>query len=494
MSISRGFSFLKIDGVRNFLSIGFMLLLGLQDAIAEVKAFPSAEGFGSKALGGRGGRVIEVTNLLDSGTGSLRACAESTGARTCVFRVSGTISLTKSISIKAANSLLTIAGQTAPGGGIQLKNFGIVISYGAHDVIVRHIRVRPGTDGSPQNINDCVGILIWSPTTSATTKNIIVDHVSLAWVCDDTLQVYGNTKNVTAQWSLVGEGLTKSDYVNNAGKGANSKGGLVGGGNMLTSFHHNMYIHTGSRNAYTKGGSGGVLGMLDWRNNIVYNWKGCQGQLQIGEYNENFIQGNDASVFINFVGNKYFKGPDSPAGCWLGQLGGRKTKIYIKDNYSPFCTNGCTTLKDMKFSHEESTVWNQGVPTYNSPAPENQFRSLTAFNAPPIKLTALSSLESVLTSSSKGVGAIKPVRDSLDKRLINEFLTRTGNLGRNGAPYPQLASGVPPVDKDHDGMPDSWEVAHGLNPNNASDGSKLAPNGYTNLENYLNMIAGDLIP
>lgn len=463
---------------------------------AEVKAFPSAEGFGASSLGGRGGRVIEVTNLNDSGTGSFRACAEATGARTCIFRVGGTISLSKSISIKEPQSYLTIAGQTAPGGGIQIKNYGISINSGAHDIIVRHIRVRPGTAAAPQDINnDCLGILIYSSTSTPTTRNIIIDHVSLAWVCDDTLQVYGNTKNVTAQWSLIGEGLTPTDYKNNEGKEANSKGGVIGGGNSLSSFHHNMYIHTGSRNPYTKGSPQGITGKLDWRNNIGYNWNGCQGQISLGEYNEYGIQGNDASMLVNFVGNKYVKGPNSPKDCWLGQIGGRYTKIYIKDNSSPYCVNGCSTLKDMKFLHEESTVWHlsSAVPKYTTPAPES-FRTLTPFSAPAIKMTALGSLESVLTSSVNGAGATKPKRDSLDQRLIKEFQTRTGDLGRNGALYPILSSGTSPADKDHDGMPDTWESARGLNPSNAADGKLKAANGYTNLENYLNALAGDVVP
>ena len=153
---------------------------------AAVKAFPTAEGFGANAVGGRGGRVIEVTNLNDSGPGSLRACAEATGPRICVFRIGGTIALNSPISINGPNSYLTMAAQTAPGDGIQLKNWYVTIGSGAHDVIIRHLRFREGTDHTPQNINnDCGGFVLYGPNGGV--SNVVLDHVSVEWVCDDSL-------------------------------------------------------------------------------------------------------------------------------------------------------------------------------------------------------------------------------------------------------------------------------------------------------------------
>lgn len=192
------------------------------------KAFPSAEGFGAYAKGGRGGSVIEVTTLADSGPGSLRACAQATGPRTCVFRVGGTINLNSDIVLRETNSFLTIAGQTAPGGGVQLKNWGLNVTGGAHDVVVRYLKIRKGTDQSPQDINnDCNGILIWGASAAGPTRNVIVDHASVSWTCDDTVQTYSRATDVTVQWTLIGEGLTGDDYKNSVGKAANSKGGLI---------------------------------------------------------------------------------------------------------------------------------------------------------------------------------------------------------------------------------------------------------------------------
>lgn len=456
-----------------------------------VKAFPSAEGAGANAIGGRGGKVVEITNLEDSGPGSFRACAEGTDKRICVFRVGGTIALDSDIVVKEPNSFLTVAAHTAPGSGIQLKNWGLVVTSGAHDVVVRYLKIRKGTDQSPQDINnDCNGILIWSKSAAGPTRDVIIDHASVSWICDDTVQTYSSATNVTVQWSIVGEGLVPSDYKTSAGKGAQSKGGLVAGsGQWKRSYHHNLYIHSGSRNPYTKG-QAAALPTLDWRNNLVYNWSGCQAQVAIGEYNENGTQGNDASVRVNFVGNSYVAGPDTNTGaaCGLGQFGGKGTKMFIQDNIGPFCKNGCSSLPDMKFFHQPTVM---GTPPPYAIATDTQFRADTPFAVPAVETMPASSLEAVLVKTG---GAYKPVRDPLDARLINELQTRTGNLGRNGEPWPALAGGTPPTDTDADGMPDAWETSHGLDPKSSGDGAKTSKNGYTNVENYLNELADDVVP
>lgn len=456
------------------------LMLAIAPAAeAQVKAFPTAEGFGANTVGGRGGRVIEVTNLADSGAGSLRACAEATGARTCIFRMGGTIALNSPIHINAAQSFLTIAGQTAPGGGVQVKNWYISIANGAHDVIIRYLKVRQGTDASPQDINnDCGGIIVYGGG-GIRVYNVIVDHVSLSWACDDLFQFYGTVQDVTLQWSLLGEGLTGNDYKNAAGVSANSKG-FVAAGNGRWSAHHNLMIHSESRNPLSKGER--YLPTLDYRNNVIYNWGGCQGSMQLGLYHDPNTGGGDSNVLVNMVGNKAIPGPNTPTSltCFVGTLGGTQTKIYFRDNWTAKCKIGCSTLADMGFITAD--------PTWTTPASDAQYKSASAFAAPAIIETPLSTLEGVLAA---GAGSTKPTRDSLDTRLTNEFQTRTGNIGRNGAPWPVLAAGTPPADADHDGMPDAWESARGLNPNNAADGASTASNGYTNLENYLNNLAGD---
>lgn len=452
------------------------------------KAFPSAEGFGAAdTVGGRGGRVIQVTTLADSGPGSFRACAEGTGPRICVFRVGGVVQLNSPITIAAANSYLTIAGQTAPGAGVTLTPWPLSISYGAHDVILRHVRHRQGYPSQPPNANnDCGGIIVYGPN-AIRTHHVILDHVSIGYACDDSLQASGYVTDTTIQWSIVGDGYE-------SGKGdpyGSSKGFIVGGNQeearaTEVSFHHNMLLQSGTRNP-----GGGPIKTLDWRYNIIYNWFACTGNLRLGGTDEHVFTTKPAHH--NFVGNKYIAGPDtaqdfSPAGCWLGELREEaQTKVYVQDNETPWCGAAACPADTFLLG------WGNGTKG-TTPASEAQFRVLQPFPAPPITPTTRATLEAVL---SKGAGATVPLRDALDTRLISELNARGGTVGRQGAPFPTLANataGLAEKDSDNDGMPDAWEVAHGLNASDASDGPKVAANGYTNVENYLNELAGDQIP
>jgi pectate lyase len=443
------------------------------DGSCPVKAFPTAEGFGAQALGGRGGRVIEVTNLNDSGPGSLRACATATGSRTCVFRVSGTIELQSSIIVTEPNSYLTIAGQTAPGGGIQLKNWYVGIEYGAHDVVVRHLRVRQGTDASPVDINnDCGGLIVYDPT--GWVRDVIVDHCSIAWSCDDSLNVWNHVTNTTLQWNLVGEGLTNADY-----PGANSKGFIVQG--EYISAHHNLFVHMASRDPASAN-----LATFDFVNNVVYNFASCHGNADF-----NHPDYPDFSVRVNFVGNKYVAGPETALMCVLGMLSGYDTRLYVSDNWTPFCPGGECGPSEWNLGFVDGDLFKASGWSETTPASEGKFRAYAPFTAPAVTRTSIANVEDVVAA---GAGAIRPARDSLDARLVSELRTRTGHLGREGAPYPVLVSATAPADSDHDGMPDAWELTRGLSPDDASDGPRASANGYTNLENYLNELAGDPVP
>jgi pectate lyase len=191
-----------------------VVLLGASPAWA-VKAFPTAEGFGAAdTVGGRGGAVMEVTKLTDDGTaGTFRACAEGTGPRTCVFRVGGVINLNSAINIVAANSFLTIAGQTAPGEGITLTPWPINIAYGAQHIIIRHLRHRQAFATHPPNENnDCGGFGLYGPDKTAQdgggtwhVHHIILDHVSTGYTCDDSMHMSGHVTDATIQWSLVAD-------------------------------------------------------------------------------------------------------------------------------------------------------------------------------------------------------------------------------------------------------------------------------------------------
>lgn len=222
---------------------------------AQQLALPAAEGYGKFTKGGRGGVVYEVTNLNDSGEGSLRVAVEAEGPRTVVFKVSGTIDLQSRLEIK--NPYITIAGQTAPGDGITLKRYPIMIR--ADEVIIRYIRVRLGDE---TGLSD-------DAISSRYTKNIILDHVSASWSIDETLSIY-HCKNITVQWCVISESL----YESNHSKGSNH--GYVGiWGSDYGTYHHNLIAHHSSRNPRFASGCENT----DYRNNVLYNWgyQGCYG-------------------------------------------------------------------------------------------------------------------------------------------------------------------------------------------------------------------------
>jgi pectate lyase len=260
-----------------------------------VPAFPGAEGFGAQSLGGRGGKVLFVTNLDDGGPGSLRAAVEADGPRTVVFRVSGTIALKSALVVR--NSHVTIAGQTAPGDGICLKDCGLVVA--ADHVIVRYLRCRPGDNagGEPDAMSISSG------------HNIIVDHCSASWSVDETLSASssGGLGNVTVQWCIISESLNESTHH----KGAHGYGALIRGGhgNGYT-YHHNLFAHhkarlprPGNYNDRDEDPKGFIF---DFRNNVIYNWGGS-----FAGYNADGSNGVSSITKMNFVGNYYKRGANS---------------------------------------------------------------------------------------------------------------------------------------------------------------------------------------
>ena len=441
----------------------------------EVLAFPTAEGYGKYTVGGRGGTVYEVTNLNDSGEGSLRAAVEAEGPRTVVFRVSGTIDLKKPLRIR--HPYITIAGQTAPGDGICIKRYPLSID--ADEVIIRYIRVRLGDETGADT--DAV--------SSRRHKNIILDHVSASWSIDETMSIY-HCENVTIQWCMITESLFNSNHV----KGAHGFGGIWG--SNYSTYHHNLIAHHSSRNP--RWASGG--GYNDYRNNVVYNWGynssygGEKQQVNNPKYN---------TFTVNFVSNYYKPGPATQSGVVSYRLvnpGYRSAEDYglwyVADN---------VVVGNDKVSADN---WNGGVQMKNWEEMLPKIRLDKPWDAMKInEETAEEAYESVL----KGVGCVLPRRDAVDARIIEEV--RSGKATYEGASYktkkrvadpsvpcgmidsqedvggwPELKSLPAPVDSDHDGMPDEWEKKNGLNPHDASDRNGVAKNGYTNLENYLNSI------
>jgi pectate lyase len=420
-------------------------------AVGPVVAFPGAEGFGRLATGGRGGKVIEVTNLNDSGTGSLRACIMASGPRTCVFRVGGTINLQSDIIGDSIEPSLTIAGQTAPGGGIAIKGGGLFLSS---NTIVRYLRIRPGYQNRQTN-----GLSVGAKS--------IVDHCSISWSSDDLVYAWGSgATDITYQWNIISEGLN----CNNQVEGCGSRGFLIGLGSTRISVHHNLFAHNAQRFPSIASGDADVV------NNVMYNYWA----------NPSNVAPDQGSVRANFVGNYYKEGQDTDykAGgdrqirLIADRAYSSSSSAYVNDNK---IETRSRNIKDVTKDRSESvrgiTLWqdNGNLPLVS----RHSFPLVTITDA----LTAK-------TQVLNGAGAILPSRDSVDRRIVNEVINGTGRI--IGYPsdvggWPAIASGTPPADTDHDGMPDEWEIRYGFNPNNPSDGPQDADgDGYTNLEEYLN--------
>jgi len=426
-----------------------------QEQAARIPAFPGAEGFGAKATGGRGGRVIAVTNLNDSGPGSLREAIDAKGPRIVVFRVSGTIPLKSSLNLRHDD--ITIAGQTAPGDGICLKDYSLNLS-GANNVIVRYLRVRPGP-ASGEGL-DAVG--------GRAGENIIVDHCSMSWSIDECVSIYSAARNFTVQWCLLSESLYQSVHT----KGHHGFGGIWGG--QGASWHHNLLAHHSSRNPRIAGKSIGDQ-FMDLRNNVIYNWG----------YNSTY--GGDGDVRVNLVNNIYKPGPATRDG-----VRARVANPSKGEQPNNWWIAGNLVVGSPQVSADN---WIGIHPAGGIKA--GDIRATKPFEVAPVTTQpSEEAFELVL----KQAGAILPHRDSLDTRIVEEARTGTARFGgtyghgkgiidspETVGGWPELKSLPAPKDSDRDGMPDEWEIKHGLNPHDPADGSSDKDgDGYTNLDEYLN--------
>jgi pectate lyase len=427
-------------------------------AFGAMPAFPGAEGFGAASLGGRGGRTIEVTNLNDSGAGSLRAAIAASGPRTIVFRVGGTIALNTPLTI--SQPYVTIAGQTAPGGGICLRNGANKrpsVMVTTHDVVMRFLRIRPGVGGATFP-NDVVRAI--TVTNSGTTPpyNVVIDHCSLSWGIDTDATVGGTSHDVTVQWCIISEGLKNSVHL----EGPHSRGLSIRDNSKNVTAHHNLLAHNTYRNPEISN-----VGPTQLVNNVMYN------------YETKAISSSDVmkvQVPFSATSNLIKAGPNSGDHheIELHPMTGGGWAVYASHNIGPYRTSD--TMPD---SASLSTADGK----YLVPTPPFAMPFVTT-----------SSATDALVAVLARAGATFPSRDTVDGRVANEVATGTGSIIDDPSQiggYPLLAAGTAPVDSDHDGIPDDWEIAHGLNPNDPTDAAKIAPNGYTWLENYLNeLVAG----
>jgi hypothetical protein len=455
-------------------------------------AFPTAEGYGRFARGGRGGRVIEVTNLEDYARskgetmipGSFRAAVEAEGPRTIVFRVSGLIRLKAPCAVH--NPYCTIAGQTAPGDGICLANFSGG-AYGTHDVIIRYLRFRIGD--AEHKAMDGAGL--------SSCDHCIIDHCSISWSSDEGTSSRG-AKNITFQRNIVAEALHHGPHyrANDRTKlETHAFAGSISGD--IGSYHHNLLADCTDRNWSLAGGltqGGKYAGRLDIRNNVVYNWTARTTDGGVKE--------------LNYVNNYYKPYPKNPFVKWLLKLDPINPAWGTEQYY--MIGNVLEGFAD------ETNNWSAFA---NGPQVEKQVR----VDRPlfPSYVTTQSA-RGAFTNVLANVGANFPQSDVIDRHLIEE--TRDGTthyigtkgptygdrpgpnypgiidepaddksaLGSPNFPWPEYKTYHVPVDTDHDGIPDSWEKAHGLNSNDPGDANAdVNGDGYTNLEKYLNSLVGE---
>ena len=417
-----------------------------------VLAFPGAEGFGRFAAGGRGGRVIKVTNLEDHGPGSLRQAVIGQGARTVIFEVSGIIDLERDLDIHRGN--ITIAGQTAPGDGITLRGYGLNVH--ADDVIIRYLRVRPGDEAGVET--DAISI--------KSGNNVIIDHCSTSWATDETLSISPSLKaakrpidNVTVQWSIISESLNRSVH----SKGEHGFGSLLRGSDGARySMHHNLWAHHRARmprpGNYVDRETDPVGPFIDIRNNVFYNWGGSYSG-----YNAD----TDSISSYNFVDNYYVAGSNSTRAVAFKESS-PYASLYFAGNWM----NGKRIDDPLSVLSlpAESTL-------AGSPHP---FHAATSEDA-----------EASYRAVLDGAGA-SLARDSVDARVVADVQAGTGRIiddAQEVGGWPAHRAGKAPVDSDGDGMPDAWETSAGLDPGDKWDGAvDTDGDGYTNLEDYLNSL------
>ena len=461
---------------------------------AKIPAFPGAEGGGMYSFGGRGGRVIVVTNLNDDGPGSFRAACEAAGPRIVIFNVAGIIRLTDRIRVRAP--YITIAGNTAPGDGVCIA--GNTVELETHDIVIRHMRFRRGAMDAADR-NDAFG--------GNPVGNLMIDHVSASWGLDENMSMYRHmyrppgggpelklpTVNVTIQHSIFSEALNTYHH---------AFGSTIGG--LNSTFHRNLWANNTGRNP-----SVGMYGDFTFVNNVLFN------------YRHRTIDGGDQRSFFNIINNYLKPGPgtpDSPVRFRLLKPESERSKTVI-DNFGRAHVSGNVVEGNPSVSRDN---WDGGVQpevrTLNRADVLAKIKAETPFAHAPLTITTAEAAFSYVLAHA---GATLPVRDAVDQRVT--AMVRDGKVGKAEATpedsarasaagyaekwvkelevgvrvgfitnpaqvggYPNY-TGKPYADTDGDGLPDSWETAHGLNPNDVSDAvGDLNGDGYTNIEDFIN--------
>lgn len=458
---------------------------------AKIPAFPGAEGGGAYSFGGRGGKVITVTNLNDSGPGSFREACEQGGARIVVFNVAGIIQLKSPIIVRAP--YITIAGQTAPGDGVCIAGESFWVN--THDVVVRHMRFRRGETNVGRR-DDAFG--------GNPVGNIMIDHCSTSWGLDENISFYRHmfnpgegykelklpTVNVTIQNTISAQAL---DTYNHA------FGSTLGGENCT--FMRNLWASNAGRNP-----SIGWNGVFNFVNNVIYNWV------------HRSVDGGDYTALYNIINNYYKPGPLTPKNSPVGhrllkpESGRSKLDHYV---FGRVYADGNIMEGNERVTRNN---WDGGIQVQDQ-ANTQGYTELMKWNEPfPMPQFPIMSAKESYDFVLQHAGATLPKRDIVDERVIEEVKTGKNYYVKGLNPdefyqfeyrrlpkdsytkgiitdikqvggYPEY-KGKPYVDTDMDGMPDKWEKANGLNPKDPSDALKdITGDGYTNIEKYINGIS-----
>ena len=510
-------------------------------ALAQAPAFPGAEGHGRYVTGGRGGRVVHVTNLNDSGTGSFREAVKS-GNRIIVFDVAGVIALKSDLKI---GDNITILGQTAPSPGITLRYYTV---QPGNNNIIRFLRIRRGEE---KNINDGA-----DATWQRNKTGIIFDHCSFSWSIDEVASFYDNN-NFTMQWCTVAESLTNPGH----SKGAHGYGGIWGG--KLASFHHNFVGHLMNRGPRFNGARYGWTGYTSNKEYSTYKWQNAVQAENVDFRNcvmynaQGTCYGGPGGGQINIVNNYYKAGPShSLKGKTLnglkvdistGSVRGNQDRITLStqsnsdknhpelyDMTSRYFINGNIT-ETTKGSVTKNQDWkdisyDKGIPSLNgeyySPDAKNFYGdnvahvTISGKSCVKIKMDAPAPTGEVTTHSAAesfskvlAYSGASLYRDEIDARYMEEAKTGTAKYKGSITQSPGIIDKVADVngyteanfgtatrpadfDTDKDGIPDAWEIANGLDPNDATDALTYSLDSkgyYTNLEVYANSLVEDIM-
>lgn len=432
-------------------------------------AFPGAEGYGKYTTGGRGGKVMIVSNLNDNGPGSFRQAVTDKNPRIIVFTVSGTIHLQSKLTI-AANC--TIAGQSAPGDGICIADMTVLI--GGNNIVVRYLRFRMGDKYA--NVGQVDGAGDDDSFGGTHRDNLIVDHCSMSWSEDEVFSVYAGD-STTLQWNMIYEPLNYSYHFEAGDKDFEQHGyGGIWGGRHLTA-HHNLFAHCKSRNPRFDGIRNAPEENVDYRNNVIYNWG--MNTIYAGE-----------GGYYNIINNYFKYGPITNQNVKFRIVNpGRNEKI----NYGKYYVAG-------NFVDESPEVTNNnelGVYTGKDNADKGMASTNKILAAVEIHSeTAKAAFDNVLLFAGASFK-----RDTLDARIINDVKNREGKIINvqgnypHGTAYEKTANAWPSLktlpaltDNDNDGIPDEWEIKNGLNPNISDAYLYSLDKNYTNIEIYLNSL------